>query len=93
MTAQDAAELLDLIAARAPALRIAGVLRVELKGVAFTLARPDPPDAPASASAGSDDEAPTDALHDPATWGQFGDDAPRRMPRRTRTPLLPETDQ
>lgn len=37
------AETLDTIADRAPSLRAAGVLRVAVDGVAFTLAPPGPP--------------------------------------------------
>jgi len=90
----DAAGLLDLIAARAPALRQAGVLSVELDGVAFTLAPPEPPDpVPETRSPDDAEDVPRDALRDPATHGLFGEDARRPMPRRMRTPLIAEHDE
>jgi hypothetical protein len=90
----DAAALLDLIAARAPGLRDAGVVgRVELGDVAFTLAPAESATPAAAPDISSDDDAPTDALNDPATHGMFGDDAKRRLPRRTRTPLVPGFDE
>lgn len=95
MTAAQAAELLDLITARAPALRAVGLQgRVELGDFAFTLAPAEPKDAIPIASHGDDpDDMPRDPLRDPATHGLFGDDAPRAMPRRVRAPLIPEHDE
>lgn len=94
MNPKYAAELLDLIASRASALRQAGVLSVELEGVAFTLAPPEPPDpAPVQNASGEDsDDLPRDPLRDPATHGLFGGDA-RPLPRRARPPLIPEHDE
>lgn len=87
MNPADAALLLDMIIAKAPALVAAGVRgRVTIGEVSFALADPES-DAPVAAAAPPDD--PGDALSDPATHGLFGDDAPRRMSRRRREPLLP----
>lgn len=88
MTAKDVADLLDVIANRAKGLRDLGLRRVELGGgVAFTLAEPEPADAGAGATP-PDDEAPRDALEDPETFGIRGPEAPRRVPRRARSPLM-----
>lgn len=84
MTAPEAAELLDLIIAKAPALAAAGVRgRVELGGLAFTVAGPEP-EAPV-VSPGPDEPAP-DAMHDMETFGVHA--SGQRVPRRTRTPLV-----
>jgi hypothetical protein len=90
VTPKDAAELLDVIIARAPALAAAGIRgRVELgAGISFTVAAEEPGAAPAPA--GESIPALVDALDDPATHGQFGPDAPRRRPRFVRPPLLEE---
>lgn len=88
MTVDDIAKALDLIIARAPALVAAGVRgTVTIGEVSFSLA--EPAGEPRAAAAPQDDQ-PDDALRDPATHGLFGDDAPNRMPRRRREPLLPE---
>lgn len=62
-----AAELLDLIIERAPALRVAGVLRVDLGGAGFHLA----PAADSSAVLADEDDAhaPVGLLRDPFTHG------------------------
>lgn len=44
MNAQEAAELLDLIVARAPALRAAGIRKVNLGAAAFELGPDESPD-------------------------------------------------
>lgn len=85
MTTKDAADLLELIAARAQVLQERGVRRVELgDGVAFTLAAPELAAAPAAPA--RDDDEVLDPLDDPATFGRPSGDGPR--PRRTRTPLM-----
>jgi hypothetical protein len=86
MNAKEAAEFLDLIADRAQALYERGVRRVELGEVAFTLVGPEPVVPQATAS--PDDDPPPDALHDQWTYGSPPAGAPRRIPRRTRTPLV-----
>lgn len=67
MDSVSAAELLELIIARASALREAGVLRVDLGGAGFTLA-------PAAAvsigdDSGEDSKPPVGLLRDPFTHG------------------------
>ena len=86
MTTKDANEMLTLIAEHAQALRERGVRRVELGGVAFTLAGPEP--AAEDAAPKADDEPAVDALHDPWTHGRPEPGAPARMPKRVRTPLM-----
>lgn len=87
MTAKEAAELLDLIENRAEALARRGVRRVDLgPGVGFSLDAPMPE--PAEVGAAADVDRPTGALDDSATYGLPGES--RRIPRRTRTPLLTE---
>lgn len=88
MTAKQAAEFLDLIADRAQVLRERGVRRVELGGVAFVLAGPELEPARTPAGQPGEDGPPPDELHDPATHGLRGPNAPRVMPRRVRTPLV-----
>lgn len=66
MTAQEAAELLDLIIERASALRTSGVLNVNLGGASFTLA----PAEVTTTSIPDDDDGPVDTLHDPVTHGR-----------------------
>lgn len=89
MTVDDIARALDLIIARAPALVAAGVRgRVTIGEVSFALVEPES-EATVAAPALAD-EPSGDALSDPATHGLFGDDAPARMPRRRREPLLSE---
>ncbi|MCA1833035.1 MAG: hypothetical protein ABR520_11235 [Mycobacteriales bacterium] len=84
MTAQEAAELLDTIADRAPKLRAAGVFgEVRLGDIVFIVAPADP-------GPGLAEERPLiDPLKDPATHGHFGRGAADRVPRFTRTPLIP----
>lgn len=87
MTVDDIAAALDLIIARAPALVAAGVRgTVTIGEVSFALAEPQSA-APAAAPVVENER--DDALRDPATHGMFGEDAPVRMPRRRREPLLP----
>ena len=83
VTAKDEANaLIDLIIERAPALRAAGVLQINLGGSSFVLspAQPEPDDGQ------QDDDPIPDALHDPATFGVVAPNA-KALPRRTRTPL------
>lgn len=87
MTLDDIARALDLIIAKAPALVAAGVRgTVTIGEVSFALAEPQ---GEAHAAPAPHESEPDDALRDPATHGMFGDDAPARMPRRRREPLLP----
>lgn len=87
VTVDDIARALDLIIARAPALVAAGVRgTVTIGAVSFELAEPQ---SAALAVAPAVESEPGDALRDPTTHGLFGDDAPARMPRRRREPLLP----
>jgi hypothetical protein len=62
------AEWLDLLIRKAPALRDAGVKRIDLKGVVVELTERD---APAVADTASDEEHPDmmDPLEDPSTYG------------------------
>jgi hypothetical protein len=76
-----AAEIIELIIAKAPQLRKAGVQSVELDEVSFTLAPADPPDATPTADDGEDDEV--DALHDPATFGRRKTVPGRRRQEKT----------
>lgn len=86
MTVEDIAKALDLIIAKAPALVAAGVRgTVTIGEVRFALVEPQG-EAPAAASAPADEHL--DALGDPTTHGLFGEDAPARMPRHRRAPLL-----
>lgn len=88
MTPAEVAQILSLIAERAPALIAAGVRgTVTIGAVSFALAEPA---GAAPVTTGSSDEHPDDALRDPATHGLFGEDAPARMPRRRREPLITE---
>jgi hypothetical protein len=88
VTVEDIARALDLIIARASALVAAGVRgRVTIGEVSFALVEPE---SEASVAAPALADEPGDALNDPATHGLFGDDAPARMPRRRREPLLSE---
>lgn len=66
MTLEDAAQLLDLIAKRAPDLRAAGVRSVALGETRFTLAAVD-----AAAGGDLEEELPDDLnpLSDPETFG------------------------
>jgi hypothetical protein len=76
VTKQDAAEFLDLITARAPALRTAGFLRVAIEGMGyFELAPAEPP----ADHGEQEEEEELDALHDPATFGRR-----RTVPGRAR---------
>jgi hypothetical protein len=77
VTKATAAELLDLIIDRAPRLRLAGVSSVELEHVSFALTPPEPPDV--TTTEDDEDDAPRDALHDPATYGRR-----KRVPGRQR---------
>lgn len=88
MTTKDAAELLTLIAEHAQALRERGVRRVDLGGVAFTLAGPEPEVAADTAAPAAEDELAVDPLHDPWTHGRPAPGAPQRLPKRVRTPLV-----
>ena len=58
------AALLDLLAAKAPGLRKAGVLSVTLGAIQFTLMPPDPPEfkPPKGAAAGGEPADPFDGL-------------------------------
>lgn len=77
MTASD---LLTLIVERAPKLREAGVLSVEVEGLKATLA---PIQAPEVESGDETPEEQFDVLSDPATFGHT--DAERVPGRRRRT--------
>jgi len=68
-------QLLDLIAAKAPRLRAAGVTQVTLEGCAFSLG-PDPTPATNEQQAVDDD---LDPLTDPETFGRR-----REMPKVAR---------
>lgn len=60
------ADHVALILANAKGLRDAGVLAVELDGVSFTLAPPDPPEGQEQPK----QVIPSDPLHDPALYGR-----------------------
>jgi hypothetical protein len=60
------AELLDLLVTRANALRASGVRRVELEGLSFDLAAPEPD----PSESGADEADGSDPLYDPATFGR-----------------------
>lgn len=86
MTRDEASELLDLIIERAPQLREAGVLSVNLGGAAFVLAAAELA-APADLGADQGGEGdPKDVLHDPWTHGRPNRDAPASL-KVTRRPL------
>jgi hypothetical protein len=78
MTKQDAAELLDLIVERAPQLRAAGILTVELGGAGFTLAPAAMTDDDGAVE-NDEEPGPSDVLHDPWTHGRPGKDAPKNL--------------
>ena len=92
MTAKDAHELLTMIAEHAQALRERGVRLVDLGGVAFTLAGPEPAaadsPAPKAPAPKAEDEPAVDALYDQWTHGRPEPGAPARVPKRVRTPLM-----
>jgi hypothetical protein len=81
MTPQEAADLLDLIVARAPSLRQAGIRSVNLGGASFTLA---PAELEADLGDVDDEPGPADALHDPWTFGVPAAGAPTVLPVRKR---------
>ena len=85
MTKQEASDLLDLVIARAPELREAGIRSVELGGLGFTLAPPEL--APDDTGNDQEDDGPADALHDPWTFGRPAAGTPKALPKRKRTPL------
>src|SRR5690348_13962038 len=69
-------EALTLIAAKAKALREAGVSKLELLGIALELLPDDPPASlPTPETRNDGEEAPVDPLDDPET---FGGALPRR---------------
>lgn len=84
MTKDDAAELLDLIIERAPDLRAAGVLTVNLGEAGFTLAAAEPGQGSADTTEGGDEERAVGVLHDPATHGVIGKDAPKVVTLKRR---------
>lgn len=77
MTKDDAAELLDLIIERAPDLRAAGVLTVELGEAGFSLAPAERADVDMGDK--EEGETPTDVLRDPWTHGRPGKDSPTTL--------------
>ena len=62
-------DALDAIIEKAPALRRAGVLSVQVEGVIFQL-RPHDESGPAESKSEKDDDDPPDLLHDPALYGR-----------------------
>jgi hypothetical protein len=79
MTLTEAAELLDLVTERAPALRDAGVARVALGDLAFELAPAAPPAADQAKTEEAEEEEEGDVLRSPWTFGRPGRDAPKRI--------------
>lgn len=78
MTCKEASDLLDLFELRAPALREAGFLVVNLGGgVGFQLAAATAP--PEESVADDEGEDPKSVLHDPWTHGRPGKDGPRAL--------------
>lgn len=76
-------EVLTLVAEKAPALRTAGVLELELGELAFTLA-PSEPALPTGTQEGGDDmgiddDRPSNPLDDPRTFGR------KKAPKLRRT--------
>jgi len=84
VTKPEAADFIDLIIARAPQLREAGVRSVNLgDGVGFVLAAPVPE--ADDLDGNSDEEADVpDALHDPWTHGVPRPGTPKVLPKRSR---------
>lgn len=83
MTRSEVAELLDLIAERAPVLRDAGIVGLVTVGpVSFTVGA-TPGEEPAITT---DDEEPgaVGVLNDPATHGVIGKDAPKTVTVKRR---------
>lgn len=75
-----AAQLLELLADKASALRAAGVRRVELEGLKFEIAAPEMVPTQVGANEEADEH---DVMNDPATYGL----APgSRLPGFTRRP-------
>ena len=83
-TIDDAAALLSLIAARAEELRAAGVVRVELGLLRFTLAPLAPAAEADMGDVEDDEEEPDDPLHDPWTHGVPNKETPKKLSRRNR---------
>jgi hypothetical protein len=85
VTKQEAADVIDLIIARAPQLREVGVRGVNLgDGVGFTLAAAEP--APDDLDGNQDEESEVpDALHDPWTHGVPRPGTPKVLPKRSRS--------
>ena len=65
----DAAQLLDVVIAKAQKLRDAGVLRVRLEGLAFDLAPPEPTVDADDDGEQLDEIGDADPFKDPATYG------------------------
>lgn len=82
MDKQAAGELLDLIVERAQGLRAAGIRSVNLGGASFTLA---PAELEPDGDAQDEETGPSDALHDPWTFGVPAPDAPKVLPPRRRS--------
>lgn len=85
MTKLEAADVIDLIIARAAELRDAGVRSVSLgDGVSFVLAAAEP--GPDDLDGNQDEDAGVpDALHDPWTRGVPGPGTPKILPKRSRS--------
>lgn len=67
MTIKDAAELLDLLAKKAPGLRKAGLQQIHIDGLAtFTIGAAEVPE-----RAAEDEDEDSDPLSDPVTFGRM----------------------
>lgn len=69
MTADEFAEILDMIIDRAPRLRAAGIPHVNIEGISFEVAGDPAPPKPADDQV-SDDDDDLNPLEDPTTFGR-----------------------
>ena len=84
MTRDEVADLLDLIAERAPVLRDAGIVGpVTVGPVSFTVGA-TPGETPVIVAADEEEPGAVGVLNDPATHGVIGKDAPKMVTVKRR---------